>query len=81
MQKSTGSLNIFEEQSTDKHWLIQPPDGDDRDPATIKPNRHFVSEKQGHKVASILALADPGKSFVVYQAVTFCVAGVVHVDL
>jgi hypothetical protein len=51
-----------------KRWVIHTPDGDDRDPDKIKPNRLFVSEKQALKVAAILAEAHPNKRFCVFEA-------------
>jgi hypothetical protein len=44
------------------------------DPELAKPNRPFVSERQAHKVASILATNNPGKRFVVYEAAAVVVS-------
>jgi hypothetical protein len=51
------------------------------DPELAKPNRPFVSERQAAKVASILAMKEPGSRFVIYEAVTVVIGGTVHLDL
>ena len=43
--------------------------------------REFVSERQANHVAKVLAPANPGKRFYVYECQTVVIAGAVILDL
>lgn len=58
----------------EKHWIITAPDNDEVQIERFRTRKEFVSERQALKVAEILAIKNPGKRFVVYEALAVSVS-------